>query len=367
MILPDLFDYLTSLGGQDYKGLVIALFTLTAGLSRPFSGRLADKVGRIPTMVYGAAVSMVAASLYPLVTSVAGFFFLRFLHGMSTGFKPTGTAAYVADIVPADRRGEATGLLSLGSSIGMALGPSVGPFITANYSLNTMFYTSSFIVFLSVLVLSGMKESLEKKERFSLDVIKVGLTDFYEKRVLSSSAVMFLLVYSFGMLLTVTPDYSTYLGLGEEKKGLFFSFFIGASILVRVAAGKLSDKYGRVAVLKVSGVVLMGALIVIGTSTSQYMFLGGGILYGLGYGIGSPAVVAWTIDLSDERYRGRAFATMYIALEAGIGFGALISGWLFDSKPENMAIVCLIAAAVIAVAFVFLHSTVYKKLIVDKI
>jgi len=31
MIIPELPAYLSSLGGEDYKGLIIALFTLTAG------------------------------------------------------------------------------------------------------------------------------------------------------------------------------------------------------------------------------------------------------------------------------------------------------------------------------------------------
>ncbi|HMQ62313.1 MAG TPA: hypothetical protein PKE06_16675, partial [Flavilitoribacter sp.] len=46
MLIPELPAYLTSLGGAEYKGLIIALFTVTAGISRPFSGRLTDTVGR---------------------------------------------------------------------------------------------------------------------------------------------------------------------------------------------------------------------------------------------------------------------------------------------------------------------------------
>lgn len=363
MILPDLYDHVTSLGGEDLKGLVIALFTLSAGLSRPFSGKLADRVGRIPTMIFGAGVSVVAAVFYPVVTSIAGFFFLRFFHGMSTGFKPTGTSAYVADIVPVARRGEATGILSLGSSIGMAMGPSVGPYITAHSSIDYMFYTSSFIVMLSVVVLLGMKESLQNKERLSLNILKVNRSDFYEKRVLASSLIMLLVVYSFGMLLTVSPDFSVALGLDGEQKGYFFSFFIGASIAVRITAGKLSDKYGRVAVLKISAIVLMAALILIGTAGEQIQFLSGAILYGLGYGIGNPAVVAWTIDLSDNNQRGRAFATMYIALELGIGMGAIVSGAVYANDPSNMLWVCILSAFMIGMGFIFLQSNLYQRIL----
>jgi MFS family permease len=59
-------------------------------------------------------------------------------------------------------------------------------------------------------------------------------------------------------------------------------------------------------------------------------FWSSAILYGMSWGMNSPTVQAWTADLSDERTRGRAMATMYIALEAGIGLGAIASGWLLN-------------------------------------
>jgi MFS family permease len=96
MIIPELPAYLTSMGGESYKGWIIALFTLSAGLSRPFSGKLADKIGRIPVMIFGASVCFVVGLSYPLLHFVSGFLFLRFAHGFSAGFTPTGTSAYVA-------------------------------------------------------------------------------------------------------------------------------------------------------------------------------------------------------------------------------------------------------------------------------
>ncbi len=50
MLIPELPSYLSNLGGSEYKGLIIALFTLTAGLSRPFSGKLTDTIGRKPVL-----------------------------------------------------------------------------------------------------------------------------------------------------------------------------------------------------------------------------------------------------------------------------------------------------------------------------
>src|SRR5277367_4456125 len=73
MLIPELPAYLTSLGGAQHKGLIISLFTLTAMISRPFSGKLADTIGRVPVMIIGTAVCFVCSLCYPILASVAGF------------------------------------------------------------------------------------------------------------------------------------------------------------------------------------------------------------------------------------------------------------------------------------------------------
>ena len=126
MIIPELPDYLTSLGGAEYKGLIISLFAITAMLSRPFSGKLSDTIGRRPVMMFGSLVCLICSFIYPVLSSVTSFLVLRLIHGFSTGFTPTGQTAYISDIIPAHRRGEAMGLLGTAGAVGMASGPAIG-------------------------------------------------------------------------------------------------------------------------------------------------------------------------------------------------------------------------------------------------
>jgi MFS family permease len=131
-----------------------------AGISRPFSGKLTDTVGRVPVMIFGSLVCVICSLLYPLLTTVAGFLFLRFLHVFSTGFKPTATAAYGADVVHESRRGEAMGALSIGYTIGMSIGPLIGSYLVDFYSYNIMFYTSAAFALGSVMILYNIRETL---------------------------------------------------------------------------------------------------------------------------------------------------------------------------------------------------------------
>ena len=352
MIIPELPGYLSSIGGEDYKGYIIALFTLSAGLSRPFSGKLADKIGRIPVMVTGVVVCVVVSLLYPLMTTVSGFLFLRFLHGFSTGFTPTGSAAYLADIIPFGKRGEAMGIQSLFGSLGMAAGPAIGGYIAAIWGVEPLFYISAAISLFSILILYRLKETLPDKEKLRLNHFKLGRNEILEKRVLAPSLILVFSVFSFGVVLTIIPDYSEYLGIGN--KGLFFAVFTVASLAIRVLAGQASDKYGRIPVLKAATLTMIVAMLTVAFAESKGMLLTGGVLYGFSIGMNNPTITAWTIDLSLEKFRGRALATMYIALEAGIGLGALVSGWIFANKVENFPLIFMVCAGTAGIAFVLL-------------
>ena len=363
MIIPELPAYLTSLGGADYKGLIIALFTLTAGISRPFSGKLTDTVGRIPIMVFGSAICLLAGLLYPLLGTVLGFLLLRLFHGLSTGFKPTATSAYVADIAPENRRGEAMGILGFFGSVGMASGPVLGSYLALTTSTDMMFHISSVLALLSILFLIGMKETLKERKRFSFRLLSVKRRDILEPRVFPSSIVLMFNVFAFGVVLTIVPDLTIYIGLAN--KGIFFAIFTVTSLLVRIFAGQLSDRIGRIPVLIMASLILIIALSMISFSQSLIVFYMSAAIYGIGIGMGSPTSYAWTIDLSHDAHRGRAMATMFIALEIGIGAGALISSWLYGNDPKNFSLVFLISALVTSCSLIYL--LIYQFLVNRKI
>lgn len=344
MMIPELPAYLSSLGGAEYKGFIIALFTLTAGISRPFSGKLTDKVGRVPIMAVGSFVCFLCGILYPILTTVSGFLFLRLVHGFSTGFKPTATAAYIADIIPRERWGEALGLHGICFSIGMAIGPALGSTITLYSSINVMFFTSSFFALLSILILFNMKETLQNKQKFAFGLLKISRHEVVAKEALPAALITFLSYIAYGSILTLIPDWTEHLGF--QNKGVFFIVFTISSMLVRFFAGKISDQKGRVLVIKLGLVLLIVALVILASVDAKIGLILGGLMYGISTGILSPALNAWTIDFSKPEERGKAMATMYIAMEAGIGFGALCAGWYFQDYIARIPMVIYVSAAI---------------------
>jgi MFS family permease len=357
MLIPELPAYLSAMGGAEYKGLIIALFTLTAGISRPFSGKLTDTIGRVPVMAVGSLVCFLCGFMYPLLTTVAGFLFLRLIHGFSTGFKPTATAAYVADLVPAGKWGEAMGVHGVCFSTGLAIGPAIGSAITDHNTINVLFYCSSLFALMSIVILANMKETLPGKERFKLKHLKINRKDIFEWRVVPAVVIIFLTYISYGAILTVISDWSGH--LGTSNKGLFFMVFTLTSLLIRFVAGKASDKHGRILILKISLGLLAVAMFSIAIANSSLTLMLASALYGVATGMLSPTASAWTIDLSNPEHRGKAMATMYIALEAGIGMGALLAGWLFIDDIQMIPVTFYYCTGITLIALVYLQF-IYK-------
>lgn len=346
MVLPELPAYLDSLGGGAYKGWIIAFFSISAGLIRPLSGKLADLVGRKTIMMLGAIIATLCGALYAFALGVAGFFLVRLLHGLSAGFKPTGDTALIADIIPMHLRGEALGLLGVSSSIGMALGPVLGSAIAMEYGMDALFFASAIIAGLCSLTVFFVDDDLNT-QRFKIKMIKVAREDIFELRVLPPAIIMFLTVFTLGLALTIVPDFAVHVGV--SNKGLFFTIMLVASMLVRLFAGKASDQLGRVALLKVACALLGIAMLVMAFAPNLWWLYAGAILYGLSNGITSPTLLAWAVDLALPEKRGRGMATLYISLELGVMLGALVSAAIYQNQAGNF-IYCFLLAALLAFA-----------------
>jgi MFS family permease len=111
-------------------------------------------------------------------------------------------------------------------------------------------------------------------------MLSISRSDVYEPAVLIPSVVMLLTTFSLVTVVTLSPDFSEFLGI--NNKGLFFSFFTGSSLLVRIIGGKLSDKFGRRFVLKISTLTLFFSMLVIGFAKDPIQFFAGAFFFGTG-------------------------------------------------------------------------------------
>lgn len=352
IVIPEMNAFLTDLGSPGLKGLIIGLFTISAGFSRPFSGKLSDIIGRKKVMLIGLLISVAVCSLYSFAFAAWFLLTLRFLHGFSVGFYPTGATALITDILPEDKRGFGMGLWGTFISIGMGLGQGLSSFIVDIGNRDALFFTAALFTAFSYILYFNVKETLSKPSKFKWSNLQINSDEIIEPSVIPVAVVMFLSAMCSGIILVLSPDISDHLHI--ENKGAFFIFYVMATILIRLVTGKVSDTYGRRQTLAVGMVILCISMILIGLSKTESWYYISSIIFGIATGIISPTIFAWTADLSPKNRRGRGTGTMFIALEFGVLSGALSTNLWYKNNLESIWNVFLFGAGMAFLCILYL-------------
>ena len=359
LILPELNNYISILDGADKKGLIITLFTISAAISRPFSGKLADTIGRKKVIYLGIICSFIVMLIYPFSYSVLFFLILRFLHGFSAGFAPTGATALLTDLIPEKSRGHAMGIWGTFISLGIGVGQTLGSWIYLSFGFTILFLIGALFSLIAFILVFWIKETLVNQQKFNFKLLRISWKDVFEPNVLPAAFVMLLSAMCSGMIFVLTPDLSTYLGI--SNKGFFFGIYVIATILIRLLTSSLSDRIGREKTLLIGCFILVISMLLVGTSNSIVSYIFAAIIFGIATGITSPTMFAWTADLSHEERRGVGAGTMFIALEFGIMFGALLTLVSYDSTKSTIFLTFLIGAIMATIACIYLIVIIAKK------
>jgi DHA1 family tetracycline resistance protein-like MFS transporter len=127
-VLPKLI--LNFLGGNmknaaDWNGWFGLVFALMQFFFSPVLGVLSDKIGRRPVILLsnlGLGLDYVVMAIAPTM----GWLFLgRIISGITTSSIPTAMA-YIADVVPKEKRAGAFGMIGVAFGVGFVLGPAIG-------------------------------------------------------------------------------------------------------------------------------------------------------------------------------------------------------------------------------------------------
>lgn len=336
VLLPVMPLYAASLGGREaHVGLIVGVFAFAAMLLRPVAGHLADRIGRRPLVVAGAAIFALSALGYGAVGSLLGLLALRLFHGVGMGLHPTAASVVVADLAPPEQRGRAMGLFGLTATTGMAFGPYVGIEVLRRWGFPAIFGLSAAGAMLSVLLAWTLPETRPAPGPAARPSPAAGhrsaasrgpLARVFSVPAIYPSLLLLALYFAFGGIVSFMPLFTERLRLGNA--GLYYTAFALAVLVVRPAAGVLADRLGRRLVAVPALTVAGAGLIVLATTGSIATLILSAVLYGIGFGAGQPALMAMTTDRVRPEERGRAMGTFFTAWELGISGGSVLLGLL---------------------------------------
>jgi MFS family permease len=351
LLLTPLPLYIEEVGGHPSQiGLVMGAFALTAILSRPLAGRLADTWGRRGTLLLGAAIFALSPLLYIFSRSVPSLLLSRLFHGLGISCFTTAYIVLVADLVSLSRRGEAMGVAGISTSVSMMIAPALGAGLLDLLDFRLLFLGASLTAALSSLFVLFVREprveDADQGEGRS-DLITV----LHQRGVWVPSLVSGLAAITYGSLITFLPLFATERAIGNA--GLFFTAYAVSTIALGWPVGRLSDLVGRHNVALPALVALAPIFWLLTRVQGLGGLMGVGLLYGVGFGSVRLAMNALVIDEAPLEVRGAAASVLFGSLDLGVGVGSSILGLVADVAGYGgmygvVAGICLIGAALFA-------------------
>lgn len=126
IIIPQLSVYAAQFGATpQVAGALAATYSAMGFLFSAFWGRLSDRIGRRPVLLYSIFGTTVAHVIFALASSLPWLFGARVMDGI-TGANISTAQAYIADITDEKDRARTFGLFGAIFGIGFALGPAIG-------------------------------------------------------------------------------------------------------------------------------------------------------------------------------------------------------------------------------------------------
>ncbi|KGK86308.1 arabinose ABC transporter permease [Desulfosporosinus sp. HMP52] len=326
MLLPTLPLYAQSLGGNEtIAGTIVGIFTLSAVLVRPWFGNLLDYRGRKLILLIGISIFLVSVIAYNLAFTIISLLTIRAVHGIGWGASTTATGTMASDVIPAARRAEGMGYYGIAATIAMSLGPALGLYLVKYNSYSLLFAGSALLAGLGLIgsFFINYETSNKRQDKSKVPHVKGVILEI---TAIPSALVLFFITLTYGGIVSFLPAYAGFRGV--DNIGIFFTVYALVLLLGRPIIGKLSDKYGPRMFLVPGILMLVAALVLLSIASSLPMFLLVAILYGLGFGTVQPILNALVITLSPPERRGAANATFAVAMDLGIGLGAVILGFI---------------------------------------
>jgi len=349
LLLATLPTYVKGLVGVEWlAGVILGIFGAVGVVVRPAVGWLADRRGGKGLMLAGAALLILTMFLFASARTAPALLLLRVLHGVGWAMFGTAASAMIALIVPAARRGEAMGLFGISTSVAMAIAPAFGVAIVGGAAQR---YPALFLTAAGLVLLAGCLVLPVGHRRAETDAPARGPGALFLAAAAFPSLLAGLSTLTYAAVMFYIQRYAEAHHLGNG--GLFFTLLAVVLVLTRGPIGTLSDRCGRVAVLRPGLVCAGAAALLLALPPSVPLLAGVAVLFGLGVAAIQPTLMAMAADRAAPAARGAAMGTYTMAFDLGIGLGAAVWGWViglagFSTMFVAAGAVSLLCAAVVA-------------------
>jgi predicted MFS family arabinose efflux permease len=311
--------YTTGPIGSDEAGagLAFGAFGLTALICRPFVGRLSDRRGRIPLLLFGAALAGVGMALIPLVDSLAALVAIRLLQGVAEAAFFVASFALLADIAPPERIGEAISYNSLGLYLGLALGPPLGEALLGKWGYDAAWGGAAALCAATIALALMIREP-------GHDTEAAGHGRLIHRPGIPASLGFFASLAAVGGLMAFASLHAEEIGLVNTSLPLLVYGLV--VVLCRVLFARLPDRLPPLQLGAASLTAIAVGMAVMAWWTTPLGMMVGIVVAAVGVTFSTPAFYSAIFATASPSERGAAAGTSSLFIDLGLGFGPICLG-----------------------------------------
>ncbi len=347
---PVLSLIMRDLGASDFEiSLAAALWAAGSALVQYQGGRIADRAGRFPVMVYSSYANGLSLLLCALMPSWIPFAVLYAVYQAGNAMQSPTFSAFVGESVPPERRGSAYGFVEFSVGIGLILGPLIASRLIPVIGTKALMGVSGVLI----LVAAVIRHMFLKETKPATS----GTTPFRFAAVFKGRLRLVLLIWiTFNVMLSLTmwgPFTSLHAsdaqGLSKAQIALFFALGSVVSAGSSLLAGQAVNRWGAYRTLAASmgGTALA---FIFWSAQRNLIWLGVGYaLAGSTFQMAMVASDAFRVAAVEDEIRGSAwgaigtFASLTSALVIPIA-GAARTALHWSAAPFWMGAVAAVVA-----------------------
>ncbi len=318
-------------------GVIVAAFSFMQFIFNPIFGRLSDKIGRKPIIVFSLLTTAVAYLWFSFADSFIILLLTRMLAGFG-GSNISVAQAYIADVTDENNRAKGMGLIGAAFGLGFVFGPMIGGMLS-KYGYDIVGYASASFSFLAFLFASfKLKESLKDENKSNRKTTYKIFDKLTLVEVLKNNRLSFTMLIYFIIVFSMANIYGTF-ALLAYKVYNFTDMQIGylyglIGVVGAIVQGgfikRLSEKY------KDEKLVIVGIFfMMIGLTGLPYggTFLGIAIIAGflaMGSGILQPTILSMVSKNANSENQGGILGLNQSAASMARVLGPLWGGFAFE-------------------------------------
>jgi len=348
------------LGASDLQiSVAISIWAAVGAVAQYGAGRLADKVGRFPIIVYSMHVGGLALIVAAFMPSWRPFAVIYAVWTLANAVTGPVFSLIVGESVPPARRGRAFGLTASSVGVSLILGPLAGAWLLPHVGAKGLLIIAGILVFAAA---TGRLLSLRETRPQSTGSKPFALRHVFEGRM----GLVLLAVTLWNVVLAMTmwgPFLSLHasdaMGLSKATINVFFALASVVSALMGLVAGRLVSRFGANKMLPIGAIGLAAAVMLWSVQRSMVGIVAGFVLMSGFMMLAMVSADTFRVSAVEESVRGSALGAIGMVTGFATALATPVAGYLKQFSPLAPFWIGLAAAAGLVLSVVTLtrHDT----------